>query len=276
MKEIKINANNKNVYEKNIGHNAFNQLAVKIDMNSISDREYFDWLDMMILEVPKQILGVTFLEREGVRDNPPLNTAVYYDTSDYKILPTNALLRTSCSMRTHAFCAFKSAEDSYGNRMDRRHVFQGEQKKIIQEAPYSKEAISIVQSLLARTDLDHPGVFLKKELGISGVELSPAMVLLGHRSTFFVRLDDMDILRCSIDRSKVFDFRKDPDGHYKKEFREVEFSIYPHIPSKIVEDPRVVNIINYFVDSITNTLKCNIIYDIKYQRGSFLLNILQH
>lgn len=269
MKNLAVNTGNEGnpVFKVNTGHNIFNQLAVKVDMDGVADEDYFKWLDKIIETTNQVIPGVTFLEREGVREDPPLNTAVYYDTFDYKLLPTGALLRTSCNVRTHAFCAFKMPEDEHGNRLDRRHVFEGENKTTIQFFPYSKEAISIVKNLLKRDDIDHPGVFLKHEFGITSDDLSPAMVLLGRRSTFYVRLDDYDVLRCSIDRSEVFNYREDPEGNTKKAFREVEISIYPRISQDIANDPRVVDLINYLVNSLTQTFNKKVIYDIKYQRG---------
>lgn len=275
MKNLQINTGNPNnpVFKVNEGYNIFNQLAVKINMDHVSDKAYFQWLDEVGHLIPQVISGTTFLEKDGVRETPPLNTAVYYDTKDYALLPTGALLRTSCNVRTHAFCAFKMPEDKHGNRLDRRHVFEGEQKLTIQQAPYSDEAISIVKGLLSRTDIDHPGTFLKQEFNISAQDLSPAMVLFGNRSTFFVRLDDMDVLRCSIDRSEVMDYRKDKEGQNKKKFREVEISIYPRISQEIVNDPRVIELINYMTNSLIGSFQTKVIYDIKYQRGAKELGI---
>ena len=273
MKNLKVNTGNDDnpIFKVNTGHNIFNQLAVKVDMDNVSDENYFDWLDRIINITADTIPGTTFLEKEGVRDNPPLNTAVYYDTNDYKLLYTGALLRTSCSILTHAFCAFKMPEDEYGNRLDRRHVFQGDDKKTIQLAPYSTESINIVKHLLSRSDIDHPGIFLKEEYNILAKDLSPALILLGNRSTFYVRIDDFDVLRCSIDRSNVFNYRNDMEGNNKKLFKECEISIYPRISEKISNDPRVTDLIYYLVDSLKETFQKNVIYDIKYQRGAKLL-----
>ncbi|MCC8399087.1 MAG: hypothetical protein LN563_00635 [Rickettsia endosymbiont of Platyusa sonomae] len=274
MKNLKINTGNDDnpIFKINTGYNIFNQLAVKIDMEGISDEEYFKWLDEIIKTTPAIIPGTSFLEKEGVRTKPPLNTAVYYDTVDYKLLHTGALLRTSCSILTHAFCAFKMPEDEYGNRLDRRHVFEGDDKKTIQLAPYSKEAINIVKSLLSREDIEHPGKFLKEKFNISSDELSPAVVLLGNRSTFYVCVDGYDTLRCSIDRSVVFNYRTDYEGKNKQLFRECEISIYPRISETISKDKRVIDLIYYLVNSLTDTFQKEIIYDIKYQRGAKVLN----
>lgn len=275
MKTIKVNTNNPEdfIFKVNQGHNVFNQLAVKVDMNQISDEDYFNWLNSIIEKAVNYIPGVAFLEKENVRSHPPLNTAVYYDTDDYQLLPTGALLRTSCSILTHAFCAFKMPEDEYGNRLDRRHVFEGENKKTIQLAPYSDDSICIVKELLSRTDIDHPGIFLKQIFNILPKMLSPAMILFGKRSTFYVRLDNYDILRCSIDRSAVTDYRNDYEGSNKKDFREVEISIYPRISETISKDTRVLDLIYYLVDSLTSEFNKEVIYDIKYQRGAKLLGL---
>lgn len=272
MKDIRIDQE-KPVYERNIGHNVFNQLAVKVDMDNVSDADYFAWLDDMYAQAGSNVKGMRLLEKEGVRDKPPMNTAVYYDTADYRLLPTGALLRTSCSILTHAFCAFKMSEDDHGNRLDRRHVFEGEEKRTIQVGPYSDEAIAIVKRLLSRTDIDHPGVFLRDKYDITADDLSPAVVLRGHRSTFYVLIDDYDVLRCSIDRSTVFDYRRDRELQHSKSFREVEISIYPRIPAEISGDPRALESIKYLVGTLTERFDKKIIYDIKFQRAANALGI---
>lgn len=275
MKELRVNTGNEggSVFQVNEGYNLFNQLAVKIDMNDTTDEDYFSWLDKVIQNTHQYMPDVVYLEKDGARYSPPLNTAVYYDTEDYKLLPTGALLRTSCNTITHAFCAFKMPEDEHGNRLDRRHVFEGAQKKIIQQKPYSEEAIKIVKSLLMRDDIEHPGTYLKKHYDISVENLSPAMVLFGNRSTFYVRLNGYDILRCSLDRSKVFDFRKDPEGKTQKIFREVELSIYPRVSEKIVGDKRIIKLLEYLTNSLCQEFKKEVIYEIKYQRGAKLLGL---
>lgn len=275
MNELRINTGNADrpIYAIGNGHNLFNQLAVKVEMDDVSDPDYFRWLDAVPGRIAKQIAGVTFLERDGVRQTPPTNIAVYYDTDDYALLPSGALLRTSCSVLTHAFCAFKMKEDQYGNRLDRRHVFEDEEKHTIQHAPYSPDAIAIVRRLLARKDIDQPGVFLKSEMGIDPSTLSPALVLFGRRSTFFVRIDDHDVLRCSIDRSAVADIRSDPECVHRKEFREVELSIYPKIPEAISSDPRVVEVIEFMRDDLCQEFDTKVTHRIKYQRGAELLGL---
>lgn len=272
MKTLMLNLE-RPIFERNVGHNVFNQLAVKVVIDHVKDEEYFAWLDRMIDNAENDIGGIRFLEKEGVRSSPPLNTAVYYDTDDYKLLPTGALLRTSCNVITHAFCAFKLPEDQIGNRLDRRHVFEGDEKRAIQESPFSARSTSIVRRLLARTDIAQPGTFLRQEYGIVAGEVTPAIVLCGHRSTFYVRIDDYDALRCSIDRSTVFDARRDPSLSNSSSFREIEISIYPRIRKEIAPDPRVVQAINYLVASLLNTFNASVTYDIKYQRAAKSLGI---
>lgn len=262
------------VHEKHGEYNVFRQLAVKVFADNINDEQYYKWLDEVPLELKSRFPTVEFKERDWVRANPPLNTAVYYDTPDYSILPTGALLRTSCSKLTHAFCAFKMPEDSTGNRLDRRHVFEGEDKATIQNDPSGQAAVTIVKKLITRRDTDQPGTFLELATGISPLSLSPALVLRGHRTTFYVLIDGYDVLRCSIDRSSVFDFRsgkstEDPDNW--KSFREVELSLYPRISDDIKSDPRVVQVIEALRDSLIERFNTHVIYDIKYQRGMKLL-----
>ncbi len=275
MTTLKLNTGNEDraIYQLGDGHNLFNQLAVKVEMDNVTDEDYFSWLDAIPREINEVIPGVTFVERDGVRASPPTNIAVYYDTSDLNLLPTGALLRTSCSVLTHAFCAFKMPEDSFGNRLDRRHVFEGNKKTTIQHSPYSPEAISIVTDLLSRNDIDHPGKYLAAEMGIDPSGLSPALVLFGRRSTFFVRIDNYDVLRCSIDRSAVSDFRKDPECKHRYEFREVELSIYPRIPKEISNDPRVISAIEFLRDSLCARFDTRTTHEIKYQRGAGLLGL---
>ncbi|WP_208354226.1 hypothetical protein [Pseudaestuariivita rosea] len=275
MIDLQINTGNADrpIYQTGNGHNLFNQLAVKVDMDRVEDDAYFAWLNSVPSEIDKHIPGVSFLERDGVRHSPPTNIAVYYDTHDYQLLPTGALLRTSCSKLTHAFCAFKMAEDEHGNRLDRRHVFEGDKKATIQREPYSPKSIKIVNDLLIRTDIEQPGYFLQREMGIDPIDLKPALILFGRRSTFFVRIDDYDVLRCSIDRSAVSDFRKDPECLIRKEFREVELSIYPRIPAEISGDERVISTIAFLRDSLLERFQTRVTYDIKYQRGAKILQI---
>ncbi|MBS1206812.1 MAG: hypothetical protein H6R25_3711 [Proteobacteria bacterium] len=264
------------IHEKHDEYNVFRQLAVKVVADNINDHDYYEWLDTIPATTKIDFPTSEFKERDWVRDNPPLNTAVYYDTDNYDILPTGALLRTSCSKLTHAFCAFKMPEDDTGNRLDRRHVFEGLEKSTIQNDPAGDKSISIVKGLISRKDIDQPGTFLEKATGIDASTLHPAMILRGHRTTFYVLLDGYDVLRCSIDRSAVFNFRSDADQEDEsnwKKFREIELSLYPRISDKIKNDPRVIQLIEYLRDSLIHKFNTNVIYEIKYQRGMKLLGL---
>ena len=167
-------------------------------------------------------------------------------------------------------------EDDTGNRLDRRHVFEGEEKKEIQDHPSGEKAVSFVKRLLARTDIDHPGTFLNRVVGVDPLDLYPAMVLRGHRTTFYVKIDGYDVLRCSMDRSSVMDYRTklDPEqpDHWKN-FREIELSLYPRISDEIKSDPRVIEIIELLRDRLVEAFGTHVIYDIKYQRGMKLLGL---
>ncbi|CAJ0993609.1 hypothetical protein [Pantoea sp. Nvir] len=262
------------VHERHGAYNIFRQLAVKIFADHIDDIQYYKWLDEIPHKVSNLFPSVEFKEHDWVRVNPPLNTAVYYDTPKYNILPTGSLLRTSCSKLTHAFCAFKMPEDTTGNRLDRRHVFVGKEKAIIQNDPGSKAAVSIVKKLITRSDVDQPGTFLKLTTGISPKKLIPSMMLKGYRTTFYVLIDGYDILRCSLDRSSVCDIRFSnytEDLSTWKNFREIELSLYPRIADTIKGDPRVIQIIKFLRDSLIKRFNTNVIYNIKYQRGMTLL-----
>lgn len=246
----------------------FNQLAVKIEMDSVSNEEYYAWLDRMKEALPRIVRGAEIAEKEGARSAPPLNTAVYYDTADHRILGTGALLRTSCNKVTHAFCAFKLAQDERSVRRDHRYVFEGEEKRVIQRDPTSDEAVSVVKRLLSRADIEHPGTFLERHYGINGTELAPAIVLDDYRFTFFVWLDKKDALRCSIDRAFVSDLRLPAGERVKKPMSEVELAIYPRISPAIAEDGRVVELISVLAGALCRELGVKITTDIKYQRAA--------
>jgi hypothetical protein len=226
----------------------FNQLAVKIEMDAVSNERYFRWLDDMRAQIAETVPGSQIAEKEHARISPPLNTAIYYDTEDYRLLPTGALLRTSCNRITHAFCAFKAPQDRNGVRNDHRYVFAGEEKATIQNAPASPEAVAIVKSLLSRTDIEHPGTFLGRHLGIPPERLEPAIHLEDYRFTFFAWLDGKDALRCSLDRFQVSDLRSRSGG--KKSVSEVEVAIYPRIAPDVAQDPRVVRLITTLAESL--------------------------
>jgi len=261
------------VYIKEENIVVFNQLAVKIEMDSVSNEEYYAWLDEMIETIGSIVPGAKIVEKENARNSPPLNTAVYYDTEDYRVLPTGALLRTSCNKITHAFCAFKKAQDEHSVRRDHRHVFSGEEKQTIQNDPTSKEAVAIVSRLMARKDIDHPGTYLEKHYGIRGEDLIPAICLDDYRYTFFVWLDRKDALRCSIDRAFVSNLRLPEQERERKPVSEVELAIYPRISPEVAQDPRVVDLIKTLSDSLCQKFGVKITTDIKYQRAAKALGI---
>ncbi|WP_272570042.1 hypothetical protein [Providencia sp. PROV255] len=265
---------NGSIHEKHGGYDIFRQLAVKIKADEIDDASYFNWLDRIPEELAEKFPSIEFKEKNGVREFPPLNTAVYYDTDSLDILPTGALLRTSCSKLTHAFCAFKMPEDSTGNRLDRRHVFEGRNKGIIQSSPYGDEAIAIVKNLITRKDIEQPGTFLKSVTGVNPEDLAPVMILRGYRSTFYVLIDGLDALRCSMDRSFVFDARNGARPETTegwKGFREIEISLYPKISDSLKGDPRVIEVVTALRDSLVSKFGAEVIHDIKYQRGMKLI-----
>ncbi len=263
----------KDVYTKKGDIVVFNQLAVKIVMDSVSNERYFTWLDHMIMEIDRIVPGAKIVEKERAREAPPLNTAVYYDTDDYKILPTGALLRTSCNIITHAFCAFKMAQDEHSVRSDYRYVFDGEEKKTIQNKPVSKEAFNIVHRLLLRKDIEHPGTYLEKYYGIKGEDLTPSVCLDDYRYTFFVWLDNRDALRCSIDRYHVTNLRLPEKERQRMPVSEVELAIYPHVDPEVANDHRVVQLITVLSDSLCQEFGVHITKDIKYQRAAQVLEI---
>lgn len=251
----------------------FNQLAVKVEMDRVSQDDYYEWLDEMSDTIGRRVRGAQIAEKAHAREEPPLNVAVYYDTPEYDVLPTGALLRTSCNRITHAFCAFKMAEDDRGVRKDHRHVFEGAQKRTIQAAPTSREASTIVKSLMARTDIDHPGTFLLKRCGIPPTKLAPAICLEDLRYTFFVWLDGRDALRCSIDRATVYDLRVARRERVRVPFSEVELAIYPRIERAVAADPRVVEVIRALRDSLCREFGAPVTSEIKYQRAARALGI---
>jgi hypothetical protein len=228
------------VYEKKGDFVVFNQLGVKVEMDPVTNDDYYAWLDDMTDEIGSLVSGAKIVEKENARQSPPLNTAIYYDTAGHHILPTGALLRTSCNKITHAFCAFKAAQDGNHVRRDHRYVFDGDDKRTIQQAPASAAAVAIVKRLLSRTDIEHPGTHLERHYGIRGEELFPAIQLDDYRYTFFVWLDARDALRCSIDRYHVRNLRIPEGDREWKPVSEVELAIYPRIEPEVARDRRVV------------------------------------
>jgi hypothetical protein len=261
------------VYARQANVTVFNQLALKVEMDSVSNEQYYAWLDGMKADLGHLVPGAEIAEKENARTTPPLNTAVYYDTADHRILETGALLRTSCNRITHAFCAFKMAQDAHSVRKDHRYVFADDEKRTIQQAPASPQAVAIVKRLLARTDIEHPGTFLERHHRIRGQDLSPALCLDDHRYTFFVWLDRRDALRCSIDRAFVRNLRL-PEGEQEvRPVSEVELAMYPRIAPDVAADPRVLEAIEVLARSLCRTFGVEVTSAIKYQRAAEALGI---
>lgn len=272
MSDLKIPVHEP-VYTRDEQVVVFNQLAVKVEMDTVSNEDYYAWLDRMTAGIGGLVPGAEIAEKPNARVSPPLNTAIYYDTDDYRILPTGALLRTSCNKITHAFCAFKMAEDAHSVRRDHRYVFDGEEKATIQRAPDSPEAVAVVRRLLTRRDVEHPGVHLEAHYGIRGDELSPALRLDDYRYTFFVWLDRRDALRCSIDRYSVSDLRIPEGERVAKDIAEVELAIYPRVDPDVARDARVPALIETLAGSLCREFGVSITSDIKYQRGARALSM---
>lgn len=250
----------------------FNQLAVKIEMDDVEQDAYYRWLDERTADVTAAVPGTAIAEKPRAREQPSLNTAIYYDTPDYDILPTGALLRTSCNMITHAFSAYKAPETAAGVRGDHRHVFADQEKATIQQAPSSPEAVSIVRSLMARSDINHPGTYLREQIGIDPTALVPAIMLESYRFTFFAWVDGKDALRCSIDRYFVQDLRKD-EPRERLPISEVELAIYPRISEEIARDRRTVDLLAFLGESLCYTFDTAATNQIKYQRSATALGI---
>ena len=250
----------------------FNQLAVKIEMDGVSNDDYYAWLDDMKAAIGRSIAGAEIAEKPGARETPPLNTAIYYDTPDLQILETGALLRTSCNKITHAFCAFKAAEDENKVRRDHRYVFDGIEKQTIQSSPDSDASVAIVKRLLARTDINHPGTYLRSSYGIDPRTLIPTVRLDDYRYTFFGWLHGRDALRCSIDRAFVTNLRLPPEQRREMPVTEVELAIYPRIDPEVARDPAVVDMITLLRDDLCRRFDTRVTTDIKYQRAATALS----
>lgn len=260
------------IYNRRGNFAIFNQLGVKVDLGTVPDEEYFAWLDRTTERIGDLVPGAKMVEKESgkpdSRDTPTLNTAVYYDTPDYQVLRTGALIRTSCNIVTHAFSACKLARSDGSVRKDHRFIFDGEEKLTIQRAPTSPEAVAIVRRLFARTDIDHPGRILQAHYGINPEELYPSIVLERYICSFFAWLDRKDALRCPMDRCWVRNLRIPESERRREHFQEVEFNIYPHVPPEIEGDPRVVDLIQTLTRLACEELGGRVITDIKYQRGA--------
>jgi hypothetical protein len=249
----------------------FRQLGIKIPMDTIKRADYFVWLDRMSSTIGSLVSGAQIVEKTEARVAPPLNTAIYYDSRDYGILPTGALLRTSCNRITHAFCAFKDSQSPDGVRKDHRFVFEGKEKKLIQDAPSSEAAVAVVKHLLCRKDIVQPGTYLERALGIRAEDLSPAICLDDLRYTFFVWLDGRDALRCSLDQFDVSDLRLPEGERTTRRLAEIEISIYPRIDDIVAGDPRTIELINVLQESLFREFGARVTREIKYQRSASAL-----
>jgi len=261
------------VYEREGDFVVFNQLGVKVEMDGVPLDEYYRWLDETEATIGAVVPGAQIAEKPNARVAPPLNTAIYYDTETLDILPTGALLRTSCNKITHAFCAFKAPVDERRVRRDHRYMFSGEEKALIQHAPDSAEAVAVVRNLMSRTDIEHPGMHLREKMGIDPRTVIPSIRLDDLRYTFFVWLDGRDSLRCSIDCYDVINLRLPEDQRQKQQVAEVELSIYPRIAQEIAEDPRTPQLIDVMSTSLQQTFGVSVTKSIKYQRSATALGI---
>lgn len=250
----------------------FYQLGVKVDLMTVSVARYFAWLDGMKERLPGLVPGAEIAEKPNARIQPVLNTGVYYDTEDYQVVRTGSLLRTTCAV-THAFCAFKLANDGKDVRKDHRYVFQGRDKRLIQQAPASDEAVAIVRRLLARTDIEHPGTFLHRYHGIDPTTVAPSILVKRYISSFYVWLDKRDALRCPMDRVYASNLREAAAQRRLRSFREVELMIYPHVEPDVARDPRLVQVIEQLAESLREELGALITTEIKYQRGARALGL---
>ena len=246
----------------------FKQVGRKIAVDEVSDSQYFGWLDSISEDIDKLVTGSQIAEKPDARAEPPLNTAVYYDTDDYALLETGSLLRTSCNKITHAFCAFKLAQDASGVRKDHRYVFAGDEKKLIQDDPTQPAAVELVRNVLGRKHEANPGPYLYEHYGITPDMLSPVLKLDNRRYGFYVWLDKQDALRCSLDRVAVTGLRH-PDR--AGEFSEVELAIYPRIADEVANDPRVGQLLEVLEESLNTTFGVERTSEIKYQRGARVL-----
>ena len=157
-------------------------------------------------------------------------------------------------------------------RRDHRHVFDGDAKRAIQQAPDSPEAVAIVRRLLSDVDkVDNPGKYLLEAYGIRGAQLSPALRVDNYRYTFYTWLDKRDALRCSLDHAQVSNLR--PAGQKQGEFREVELSIYPRISPAVAADPRVAQLIRVLEQALQTSLSAHTTLSIKYQRAAQTLGL---
>jgi len=247
----------------------FQQYGVKLDFpNEVGNEEYYSWLDEMIASIDRLVPGARIVEKEQDRSDPRRNSGVYYDTDDYRLLCGHMVLRTTSNPKTHAFCAFKYGADEKGIRRDHRYIFDGEDKFTVQTSPTGDAAVAVVKRLLSRQDVMHPGIVLAEATGIQPQDLTPALLLVQHRRTFYVWLDGEDALRCSMDRAEVTDLRSVGGTAKTGRFSEVEVPIFPRISPGLLDDPRVQELIDVLSGSVTDRFGVTVVHDSKYRRGA--------
>jgi hypothetical protein len=252
----------------------FNQYGLKLGIgDKVTDADYYLWLDEMIANLGEIVPGGAIVEKDDARTEPRYNAGVYYDTADYRLLRGRMVLRTTCNPKTHAFCAFKYGQDENHVMRDHRHIFEGAEKLAIQQSPTSDEAVGIVKGLLGREDIMHPGIVLRQATGITADELTPAMLLIQYRKTFYVLLDNDDALRCSLDRVTATDLRVPPGDRTAKSFNEVEVPVYPRIKEPVASDPRLEQLISALSNSLIERFGANLIQESKYQRAAAALGV---
>lgn len=252
----------------------FEQYGLKLNLSDdVSDAEYYEWLDEMIAHIGDMVTGGAIVEKDDARTQPRYNAGVYYDTADYRLLRDRMVLRTTCNPITHAFCAFKYGQDENHVMRDHRHIFEGAEKLTIQQDPISEESVAIVKDLLRREDIMHPGIVLRQATGITADELTPALLLIQHRKTFYVLLDSEDALRCSLDRVAASNLRAPAEMRVTKTFSEVEVPVYPRIKEHVASDPRVQQLIMTLSSSLIARFGANVIQESKYQRAAAALDI---
>lgn len=261
------------VYSRSGSFAVFNQRDIKLEFkDSTSKAEYYRWLDDMTAQIGRLVPGAEIAEKSYARAEPRINTDVYYDTADYRLLHDGMVLRTTCNKNSHAFCAFKLAEGDHDVRRDHRYMFEGDDKLAIQTAPTSPQAVAIMKRLLARNDLEHPGLHLARATGIRASDLAPAICLEQYRHPFFVWLDGRDALRCSMDRAQVYNLRV-AGVPVRHPFSEIELPIYPHIEDEIAKDARVGELIQVLGQSLRLRFGVELITRSKYQRAARALQI---
>ena len=262
------------IYSRTGDFAVFNQPGVKLAFSDdTTDEDYYAWLDDMHVRIGDLVPGAEIAEKSYARTEPRLNTGTYYDTENYCLLRTGAVLRTTCNIKTHAFCEFELSEDENSVRRDHRYVFEGEDKANIQRAPSAPEAVAAVKRLLARTDIEHPGTHLREKFGLMGNDLSPALGLEQYRHPFFVWLDKQDALRCSMDRVTVYDLRLPEEPRVRKTYSKIELPVYPHVDDKVAHDPRLIRLIETLTASLSDRFGIEAVLESKYERGADVLGL---